>query len=78
MKKGKNYDRDTKMFKSFRNGTVKCRCGHSIVMNNIDKVLCSYCGHYVNNERKEFKSKIKELLRKGEENEEKSEEQIIC
>jgi hypothetical protein len=77
MKKGKNYDRDTKMFKSFRNGTVKCRCGHSIVMNNVDKVLCSYCGHYVYNERKEFKSKMRELLMKGEKNEEKSEEQTI-
>lgn len=63
---GRKYNEDTKLFKSIRRCSVKCKCGHSIVINNKDKVLCNYCGHYVYNKRKQFREKMKEILEKDD------------
>lgn len=46
---------------------VKCSCGHSIVFfpnHPRNKLICSYCGHYVyKNEKEKFKELMKGSLK---------------
>ena len=46
---------------------VKCKCGHSIVFYPIhpkNKLICSYCKHYVyKNEKEKFKELMKGKLK---------------
>ena len=47
--------------------TVKCKCGHSVVITNkYDRVICTWCGNWVyKNKKVEFKYKmLKELKKK--------------
>ena len=61
----KNFDDDTKMFNSISENTKKCKCGHSVVINKgVEKVLCSWCNHYVfRNKKDEDLYRIKEKLK---------------
>lgn len=54
---------DTRYFDERTKYKVKCKCGHSILMQpTIEKKLCSWCGYYIYREQKvEFKDM---LLRK--------------
>lgn len=67
----KNYNsRDNMWFKAMLNLKVWCKCGHSIVMKyNEEGKICTFCGKYVPNKRKEFKEKLKSML--GEDENEK-------
>ena len=64
---GRRYNEDTKLFKSLRRCSVKCKCGHTLIINNKDKVLCNHCGYYVYNTRKQFKERLNELLQREKE-----------
>ena len=44
--------------------TIKCKCGHSIVLTpKLDRVFCDWCGHYCyRNKKVEFKYKLMEEM----------------
>lgn len=48
--------------------SVKCKCGHSILITNrYGKVICNYCGRLVfRNKKEEFEYRLKERLLKDE------------
>lgn len=45
---------------------VKCKeCGHVVVLIKQNKTLCTYCGKYIfKNKKEEFKYRMKEKLKK--------------
>lgn len=53
-----------KLDKSITDCTIKCKCGHSIVITpRTEKTLCKHCGYYVfRNKEDEFKFRLKEML----------------
>lgn len=56
---------DTMIFDSIRANTVKCKCGHSVVVNQKRK-MCSWCGHWVYKDAKdEFMDKLKSQMKRG-------------
>lgn len=61
----KQYKDDSKMFDEYTNNTVKCTCGHSVVIRpTVEKVICTWCQKYVfRNKEDEFKYRIKEKLK---------------
>lgn len=46
---------------------TKCKCSHSVLISyKCDRVLCSYCGHYVYKDKQtEFKYKLKDELKRN-------------
>lgn len=45
--------------------TIKCKCGHSKVMPNADRTICSWCGKWVYRTKEiEFKYKLRETINK--------------
>ena len=67
-KRGKQYEADSLWFKSALNAKVKCSCGHSIIMSSrIDGMICTHCGKYVPNKRKNFKETLKQMLEGNDE-----------
>ena len=57
---------DTKRLEDIKKNTIKCSCGHSMLMNK-GKVLCTWCGKYVYKDKKlEFQDKLKASLKKEE------------
>lgn len=40
---------------------VKCECSHTMVMINVDRMICSWCGYWV---YKDDKAKFKYKMRK--------------
>jgi uncharacterized paraquat-inducible protein A len=55
---------DTKRLRNITDNTIKCSCGHSMLMNK-DKVLCTWCGKYVYKDKKlEFEDKLKASLKR--------------
>lgn len=57
---------DDKKFQVATDYTYKCECGHSVVIypfEHIEKKLCTHCGHYVYNEKGEFKKNVKKALK---------------
>lgn len=64
---------DTKLMNDISNSTVKCKCGHSMLIPNyLSKRLCTWCHRWVyRNKKEEFKEKIKVQLRKRDYNEKK-------
>lgn len=48
---------------------AKCKrqceyCGHKMIVAKADRVICSWCGHYIyKNDGIEFKYKVKEMIR---------------
>jgi uncharacterized paraquat-inducible protein A len=58
---------ENKRFAAIRQGSIKCSCGHTMLMNKA-KVLCTWCGKYVYKDKKlEFQDKLKASLKKEEE-----------
>lgn len=46
--------------------TIKCECGHSIVMSKADRTICSWCGKWVYRTKAiEFRYKMKEKMKEG-------------
>lgn len=58
------FKKDTKKFNMYSDLSVKCKCGHSVVMYNFDKKLCGWCGKYVYKDKQtEFKYKLKNKMK---------------
>ena len=52
-----------KKFDSWTSATIKCKCGHSIVMPNADRTICNWCNRWVYRTKAiEFKFKMKEAI----------------
>lgn len=44
---------------------VKCKCGHTAIILDVDKIICSHCGHYIyKNKKLEFRERMKKCLNK--------------
>lgn len=42
----------------------KCQCGRYVYMDKkVEKTLCSWCGHYVENKRFKFRKEMEERLK---------------
>lgn len=55
-----NFKKDMDRWKSIRERTIKCNCGHAVTFDKKDKVICHWCGKWVyKNPQIEFKEKIK-------------------
>ena len=66
MEKNKNYHNDTLLMNTAVNHRVKCKCGHSNLMFNVDRMICTWCGSYVYKDKQtEFKYKLKETIIKN-------------
>ena len=57
-----NFNQMTKLFNDASARTMKCNCGHRVIMPiRKDKVICRWCGNYVfKNKRVEFIYRVKE------------------
>lgn len=66
MVKKRSYNDDTKLFKLYTDNTVKCKCGHTVVMRpSTEKVICSWCKNYIFREKKDKDLyRIKEMIKK--------------
>ena len=60
------YNSPTQYTMKNRNNFVYCRCGHTLEFwHGETKILCNWCGTFVfKNKKEEFKSKMKERLKK--------------
>ena len=63
MRKYENLNK--KSWVEFRNHTVKCKCGHSILFGpRSKKIICWWCGNYVYKSPKdEFNEKLTNLIK---------------
>ena len=53
-----------KLSKEMTETTVKCKCGHSIVMPKADRTICSWCGSWVyRTPQIEFKYKLMKKIK---------------
>lgn len=55
-----SFRTDTTMFKKIQDRIKYCKCGHSILFQaQTKRIICSYCGNWVYNHKKdEFKDKL--------------------
>ena len=57
---------EKKRYEEIRKHSKYCKCGHTVVIANVDRVICSWCGNYVfKDEKTEFRYKMMENIRKG-------------
>lgn len=57
---------ETKRWNEIRKHSKYCKCGHTVIIMNTDKVLCSWCGNYVfKDDKTEFMYRMKENLKKN-------------
>ena len=68
--RNKNYLTNKEIIKQQQvsaDNTVKCKCGHSVVITNrFGRVLCNWCGQWVYRDSKiKFKYKLMEELNNG-------------
>lgn len=53
------FKRDALMFKSITNARKKCKCGHTQLLGTRDRVICSWCKHWIYKDKQtEFKYNI--------------------
>lgn len=61
--KKRSYAEDIKYFEAIAKHKYKCKCGHTVVVVNKKKTLCTWCGCYVYKDKKEeFKERLKGAL----------------
>lgn len=60
-----NFNEMRKYADQISKATVYCKCGHGSVFSiQTDRIICSYCGHYVyRTPQLEFEYKLKEKMR---------------
>lgn len=52
---------------------TSCQCGHKMFINpKVGYAICDWCGRRVENEKTKFKKKLKEILEKEKEKNERS------
>ena len=58
---------DLKRSTVYTNMTIYCKnCGHSLLILNCDRLICSHCGYWVyKDDKTEFKYKMLENIKKG-------------
>ena len=61
----KSYKEIVEVHDKLQDYMVKCKCSHTLLFTGVkDRLLCTYCGHYVYKDKKtELKYKMKELLK---------------
>ena len=61
----KTFKQIEKEHNVFQDYVIKCPCSHTMIFTSMkDRILCSYCGHWVYKDKKtELKYKMKELLK---------------
>lgn len=65
----KTYNDQIKLDNERSKFIVKCSCGHTKTIVDADRTICSHCGHWIyKNKQVEFKYKIKEEMRKTNDN----------
>ena len=56
------YDVSDKAFDIRTANKIKCKCGHTQLLGNQDRVICDWCKHWIyKDKRTEFKHKLKEV-----------------
>ena len=56
------YDVSDKAFNIRTANKIKCKCGHTQLLGNQDRVICDWCKHWIyKDKRTEFKYKLKEI-----------------
>ncbi len=56
---------DKKRLEHFTKQSVKCKCGHTVFLNTHERLICTFCGHWVyKNDKIEFKYKMLENIKK--------------
>lgn len=62
----RKYDVSDIMFAIITEAKKKCKyCGHTMLLGNSEKKICTNCGHYVfKNSKVEFHYKMKQAFRK--------------
>lgn len=60
------YDQMTEKMHQQKEHTIKCKCGHSvIVVPTLPKKMCTWCGNWVfRNKKEEFKYRLMEKIHK--------------
>lgn len=68
-----NWKQDSIRFNNIQDATIHCQhCGHSIVVNRKNKVLCNHCGLYTfKNKQVEFKYRLREQMLRSKRNDTK-------
>lgn len=63
----RSYESVKKRSSTYTDLSTHCKfCGHTIVIVNVDRIVCNWCGHWVYKDNKtEFIYKMKEGLRKN-------------
>ena len=59
-----NWEEKTKKYDKITRDRVICpTCGHSLLFGRFDKIICSWCRHYVFKDSKtEFEYRLKESI----------------
>lgn len=61
--KFRNQREEKKYLNSISLSKVKCKCGHSVVIPNAERTICSWCGEWVyKNHLMEFKYNLKKAI----------------
>ena len=54
------YDVSDKAFDIRTANKIKCKCGHTQLLGNQDRVICDWCKHWIyKDKRTEFKYKLR-------------------
>lgn len=66
MKRKKFDDKMNRIIKSITDNSIKCKiCGHTVLLNKKDKVICDWCGYYVYiDDKTEFKDRLISEIKK--------------
>lgn len=63
MKKMAINKNDTKRFDQMTRNSVKCKCGHTVLIGTYGRKICSHCGKWVfKTPKDEFEFRMKGLL----------------
>lgn len=69
---------DIKISNSISKFKVACSCGHTMPIVNVDRMICSWCGHWVyKNKQLEFKYRLLETAKKQVKNIDKENTTIV-
>lgn len=70
MKKESSFMKELKEFNKISQYRVKCKCSHTVILINRDRVICTHCGNWIyKSPQIEFRYKLQEQLKKEKDDE---------
>ena len=58
------FEQEKKFFDKICKHRIKCKCSHTVILINCDRIICSHCGNWIyKNQETEFRYKLAEKMK---------------